>query len=211
MRTEEKKKAETQETAELIKSFNAGNFESFDKLVTMYSPRLYNTAYGLLKSKQDVEEVVQDAFIRAFRALNNFRGDASFETWMHKITINLARNKYHWNRRRGENETINIPDMTDECQEQLDYLYPDNRMRPDLIIENSELESEIMNGFADLPESLRKTMELRHISNLQYEEIAAQLSCKVGTVKSRLARGRELLRKYFISRDFSVTEIRRDI
>ena len=101
--------------------------------------------------------------------------------------------------------------MTDECQEQLDYLYPDNRMRPDLIIENSELESEIMNGFADLPESLRKTMELRHISNLQYEEIAAQLSCKVGTVKSRLARGRELLRKYFISRDFSVTEIRRDI
>ena len=211
MRTEEEKKAESQETAELIKSFNAGNFESFDKLVTMYSPRLYNTAYGLLKSKQDVEEVVQDAFIRAFRALNNFRGDASFETWMHKITINLARNKYHWNRRRGGKETINIPDMTDECQEQLDYLYPDNRMRPDLIIENSELESEIMNGFADLPESLRKTMELRHISNLQYEEIAAQLSCKVGTVKSRLARGRELLRKYFISRDFSVTEIRRDI
>ena len=211
MRTEEKKKAESQETAELIKSFNAGNFESFDKLVTMYSPRLYNTAYGLLKSKQDVEEVVQDAFIRAFRALNNFRGDASFETWMHRITINLARNKYHWNRRRGGNETINIPDMTDECQEQLDYLYPDNRMRPDFIIENSELESEIMNGFADLPESLRKTMELRLISNLQYEEIAAQLSCKVGTVKSRLARGRELLRKYFISRDFSVTEIRRDI
>jgi RNA polymerase sigma-70 factor (ECF subfamily) len=211
MRTEEKKKAETLETDELIKSFNAGNFESFDKLVTMYSPRLYNTAYGLLKSKQDVEEVVQDAFIRAFKALNNFRGDASFETWMHRITINLARNKYHWNRRRGGNETINIPDMTDECQEQLDYLYPDNRMRPDLIIENSELESEIMNGFADLPESLRKTMELRHISNLQYEEIAAQLSCKVGTVKSRLARGRELLRKYFISRDFSVTEIRRDI
>lgn len=211
MRTEEKKKAESQETAELIKSFNAGNFESFDKLVTMYSPRLYNTAYGLLKSKQDVEEVVQDAFIRAFRALNNFRGDASFETWMHRITINLARNKYHWNRRRGGKETINIPDMTDECQEQLDYLYPDNRMRPDLIIENSELESEIMNGFAGLPESLRKTMELRHISNLQYEEIAAQLSCKVGTVKSRLARGRELLRKYFISRDFSVTEIRRDI
>ena len=208
---EEKKKEQFRETAELIEAFNAGNFESFDKLVIKYSPQLYRTAYGLLKSKQDAEEVVQDAFIRAYRALNKFRGDSCFETWMYRITVNLSRNKFHWNRRRGEGQTTNIPDMTEPEQEQADFLIPDNRLRPDFTIENSELESEIMNGLSHLPESLRETMILRHISDLPYEKIASQLSCKVGTVKSRLARGRELLRKYFLSREISINEMRRDI
>lgn len=80
MLTEEEKKMQILETAELIAAFKGGKLESFDKLVVMYSPQLYRTAYGLLGSKQDAEEVVQDAFVRAYRALNNFRGDSIFET-----------------------------------------------------------------------------------------------------------------------------------
>lgn len=209
MQTSEEKKKQMMETAELIEAFKSGMQESFDKLVIMYSPQLYRTAYGLLGSKQDAEEVVQDAFVRAFRALNNFRGDSSFETWMHRITINLARNKFHWNRRRGEGMMTSISRVSDDEGEQRDLLFPDDRLRPDFSMENSEIENQIMSGLSSLPESLRETMVLRHISDLPYEKIAEQLDCKVGTVKSRLARGRELLREYLISKEIPANEARR--
>lgn len=201
MHTEEEKKAMAEETAALIAAFKAGRVECFDKLVVMYSPQLYRAAYGLLGSKQDAEEVVQDAFVRAYRALNNFRGDSSFETWMHRITINLARNKFHWNRRRGEGQMTSISRVTEEDGEQRDLLFPDDRLRPDFSLENSEIETQIMNGLSSLPDSLKETMVLRHISDLPYDAIAERLDCKVGTVKSRLARGRELLRDYLVSRE----------
>ena len=201
MQTAEEKAIKMGETASLIDSFKAGRLECFDKLVEMYSHQLYRAAYGLLGSKQDAEEVVQDAFVRAFRALNDFRGDSSFETWMHRITINLARNKFHWNRRRGEGQLTSLSSVSEEDGEQHDLLFPDDRSRPDFTLENAEIESEIMQGLSSLPESLRETMVLRHVSDLPYEKIAEQLDCKVGTVKSRLARGRELLRDYLLSRD----------
>ena len=205
MQTTEEKKVQMLETAELIAAFKAGKQECFDKLVVMYSPQLYRTAYGLLGSKQDAEEVVQDSFVRAFRALENFRGDSSFETWMHRITINLARNKFHWNRRRGEGQMMSISRISEDDGEQREFLFPDDRLRPDFTLENSEIESQIMKGLSSLPESLRETMVLRHVSDLPYEEIAERLDCKVGTVKSRLARGRELLREYLISKDIPAT------
>ena len=209
MQTPEEKKMQMLETADLIAAFKEGKQECFDKLVIMYSPQLYRAAYGLLGSKQDAEEVVQDAFVRAFRALNNFRGDSSFETWMHRITINLARNKFHWNRRRGEGLITSMSHLTEDDGEQRDFLFPDDHLRPDYSLENSEIEHEIMDGLSSLPESLRETMVLRHISDLPYEKIAEQLDCKVGTVKSRLARGRELLREYLISKEIPENEARR--
>ena len=77
----------------LIKDFKDGSRERFNELVDLYTQKLYRFAYGLLGNHHDAEEVVQDAFIRAYNALDSFRGDSSFETWMHRITMNLARNK----------------------------------------------------------------------------------------------------------------------
>ena len=209
MLVSEDKKKQMIEAAELIESFKAGKQDSFDKLVVMFSPQLYRTAYGLLGSRQDAEEVVQDAFVRAYRALGTFRGDSSFETWMHRITINLARNKFHWNRRRGEGLMTSISGISEDETEQRDLLFPDDHLRPDLTLENSEIENQIMDGLSSLPEALRETMILRHISDLPYEKIAEQLDCKVGTVKSRLARGRELLREYLTSQETPVNDARR--
>ena len=203
------KKKQMIEAAELIESFKAGKQDSFDKLVVMFSPQLYRTAYGLLGSRQDAEEVVQDAFVRAYRALGSFRGDSSFETWMHRITINLARNKFHWNRRRGDGLMTSISEISEDETEQRDLLFPDDHLRPDLTLENSEIENQIMDGLSSLPEALRETMILRHISDLPYEKIAEQLDCKVGTVKSRLARGRELLREYLTSQETPLNDARR--
>ena len=191
------------ETAELIQSFKAGDKTAFDRLVTLYASKLYRTAYGLLNSKQDAEEVVQDAFVRAFRALDGFRGDSSFETWMQRIVINLSRNKFHWNRRRGEGLMTSISETVDETGEERIVALPDERERPDTKLENEELEKNVLRGLQALPESLRETMILRHVNDMPYEKIAEQLECKVGTVKSRLARGRELLKTYLLNLDRS--------
>ena len=182
---------------ELIRRFKKGERESFDEMVVAYSPRLFRLAYGLLGNKQDAEEVVQDAFVRAYRALPGFRGDASFETWMHRITMNLARNKFHWNRRRGSglNVSLSSGDESDPEQPSVRIDLPDTRMEPDRLLENTELQQNIVLVIRSLPEKLREAMVLRHMENLSYEQIADYLNCKVGTVKSRLARGREILRR----------------
>ncbi len=199
----EKENEIVRETVQLIDAFKAGQMDSFDRLVTLYASKLYRTAYGLLNSKQDAEEVVQDAFMRAFRALDNFRGDSSFETWMQRIVINLARNKFHWNRRRGDGLTTSISEDVNENGESKVIFLPDERTRPDTKLENTEMEKHVMKGLQALPDSLRETMILRHVDDLPYEKIAEQLECKVGTVKSRLARGRELLKAYLVGLDRS--------
>ena len=131
-------------------------------------------------------------------------GDSSFETWMQRIVINLSRNKFHWNRRRGEGLMTSISETVDETGEERIVALPDERERPDTKLENEELEKNVLRGLQALPESLRETMILRHVNDMPYEKIAERLECKIGTVKSRLARGRELLKSYLVSLDHSV-------
>ena len=188
----------------LIREFKEGNRERFDELVSSYGPKLYRFAYGLLGNHHDAEEVVQDAFVRAFHALDNFRGDSSFETWMHRITMNLARNKFHWNRRRGEGVKISLSDPDGNPLEDgadYDLELPDERHSPDALLERGELEDNVVKGIRNLPESLREAMVLRHLKDMPYEQIASVLECKIGTVKSRIARGRELLREFLTRMD----------
>lgn len=206
MLTEEEKKMQILETAELIAAFKGGKLESFDKLVVMYSPQLYRTAYGLLGSKQDAEEVVQDAFVRAYRALNNFRGDSSFETWMHRITLNLARNRFHWNKRRGMGlhvslsaPQLNDPDSTGPSQ---DMDLPDMTMQPDQELETHELENDIETIINALPEKFRESLLLRHREEMSYEAIAQTTGVPINTVKTRIKRARELLKEGLSQREY---------
>ena len=184
----------------LLKAFRSGDTAAFDGLIEMYSAKLYKVAYALLGSRQDAEEVVQDTFLRAYRALQAFRGDSSLETWLHRITLNLARNKYQWNHRRGSglNVSLTAGDDGDSGTEN-EQDVPDRRMEPDLVLEQDEIGTSIMKALNCLPDSIRETMLLRHVNDMPYELIAQKLDCKVGTVKSRLSRGREMLRDYLAS------------
>lgn len=183
----------------ILKAFRSGDAAAFDALIGMYSAKLYKVAYALLGSRQDAEEVVQDTFLRAYRALRSFRGESSLETWLHRIALNLARNKYQWNHRRGSGLNISLTagdgsdgdSGTDNEQD-----VPDRRMEPDLVLEQNEIGTNIMKALNSLPDNLRETMLLRHVNDMPYEQIAQKLDCKVGTVKSRLSRGREMLRDY---------------
>lgn len=183
----------------ILKAIRNGDSAAFDELIGMYSAKLYKVAYALLGSRQDAEEVVQDTFLRAYRAMQSFRGDSSLETWLHRITMNLARNKYQWNHRRGSglNVSLTAGDGSDgDSGAETEQDVPDRRMEPDVVLEQDEIGTNIMKALSRLPDNIRETMLLRHVNDMPYELIAQKLDCKVGTVKSRLSRGREMLRDY---------------
>lgn len=186
------------EDKQILEDFKCGKIKAFDTLITKYSPRLYQTAFSLLSNHHDAEEVVQDTLVRAFRGLSKFRGDSGIETWLQRIVTNLSRNKYHWNRRRGAGLSFSIDATTagkDGAINDEPIPLPDCTREPGKMLENSEIENCLSLGMAALPDSLRETMVLRHVHDMQYDQIAKVLQCKVGTVKSRIARGREMLRE----------------
>ena len=191
----------------LLTAFRSGDTAAFDGLIELYSAKLYKVAYALLGSRQDAEEVVQDTFLRAYRALGAFRGESSLETWLHRIALNLARNKYQWNHRRGGGLNVSLSQPTDsdggDSGQETEQDVPDRRMEPDVVLEQDEIGTNIMKALNGLPDNLRETMLLRHVNDMPYEQIARKLDCKVGTVKSRLSRGREMLRDTLASLGFN--------
>lgn len=186
---------------ELVAAFKAGDRAAFDQLVLLFSPKLFRMAYLLLGNRQDAEEVVQDAFLRAYKSFGSFRGDSSFETWIHRITVNLSRNRFHWNRRRGKGVNVSIsspPPATDSFPSAQDWELPDSRMVPDRMLETRELESSIAGFIAQLPCKLRESLLLRHECGLSYRDISEKTGVPINTIKSRIKRGRELLKDLLV-------------
>ena len=183
----------------LLCAYRAGDVSAFDGLVELYSAKLYRVAYMLLENKQDAEEVVQDAFVRAYKALPSFRGDSSFETWMHRITLNLARNRFHWNKRRGMGLHISLstPQLSDLDQTGpvQDMDLPDVTMQPDQELATHELENDIESIINALPDKFRESLLLRHQQEMSYEAIAQATGVPINTVKTRIKRARELLKE----------------
>lgn len=183
----------------LLCAYRAGDVSAFDGLVELYSAKLYRVAYMLLENKQDAEEVVQDAFVRAYKALPSFRGDSSFETWMHRITLNLARNRFHWNKRRGMGMHISLstPQLNDldQAGPVQDMDLPDVTMQPDQELATHELENDIEAIINALPDKFRESLLLRHQQEMSYEAIAQTTGVPINTVKTRIKRARELLKE----------------
>ena len=182
---------------ELILRIKSGDEIAFDRIIERYAGRLYQTAYAILNSHHDAEEVVQDALVKAYRALPGFRGESLLLTWLCRIVINQAHNKYHWNKRRGSDVNLSLsrPPEPGGDQEQEDFNIPDETHTPEKALSNAELGELLVQEIGQLPDSLRETMVLRHLQNFAYEDIARLQSCQLGTIKSRLSRGRDILLK----------------
>jgi RNA polymerase sigma-70 factor (ECF subfamily) len=179
----------------LVDRFKNGDKSAFDEMVTRYWVRIYSMVNQLLRNPQDAEEVTQDAFIRAHRGLENFRGESAFSTWLYQIATNLARNRYWywWRRKRDQSVSFDSPigpdnDMT------LAEIIPAQVETPDDITVTQEFVSRIGTGMERLSAKHREILILRNVKNHSYEEIADILKISVGTVKSRIARARESLR-----------------
>jgi RNA polymerase sigma-70 factor (ECF subfamily) len=181
---------------EIVERFNSGDNSVFSVLVDRYLNKAYQIAYGILGNKQDAEEVSQDVFVRIYKALTKFRGDAEFSTWMYRIAVNLAKNKYRWNKSRGSKKNISIQASlgNDEGSFSLEDRISDESPLPYEKVELSEFEQNIMDEIEELPELYREALILRNVEEMSYEDIAKVLGCKLGTIKSRIARARDELR-----------------
>ena len=179
----------------LIERIKDGDMAAYNVIVTRYYDRIYARVSQLLKNKQDAEEVTQDAFIRAHRGLESFRGDASFSTWLYQIATNLAHNRYWYWFRRKRDQSISLDQpLTDDGSLTLENVMPcadENPAESAVTQEFVDRVSECMQGLND---KHKEVLILRNVKNLTYDEIAQQLEISVGTVKSRIARARENLR-----------------
>ena len=184
---------------EIIARFLKGDKNAFEELVILHSEKCYQISFGLLGDKQDAEEVVQDTFLKVYKNLEKFRGDASFNTWLYRIVTNLSRNKYHWHRRRGAGANISISSNNNfNSDDQFDMEIPDNKLQPERFIEEKERRSTLTKALELIPSKLKEVIILRHFEDMTYADIATLLNCNAGTIKSRLSRARELLKRKFV-------------
>ncbi len=188
---------------ELVVELKKGNQDAFQHLAVRYSERMYRTAYAMLNNHHDAEEVVQEALMRAYRALPNFRGDSSLATWLQRIVANLSRNKLQWNKRRGSevNSSISAVLKKESSDEFEDVAIPDSKLSPERQAHQKDISNSVTWAIKQMPEHLKVVVVLRYIHDYSYNDIAKTLGCSLGSVKSRLSRGRELLIELLHNRD----------
>ncbi len=180
---------------ELVARCRAGNETAFDDLVLRHQQRAFNVAFQVLHDHEDATEVAQDAFVRIYRSIGDFRGECEFTTWLHQIVVNLARNKHRWWRRRGRQASVSLDSTVETADGEVPVQIADNTDAPDVQAAKAEFAKLLSLRMRELPHKFREVLVLRNVDNMSYEEIAEFLDCSVGTIKSRIARAREALRK----------------
>jgi RNA polymerase sigma-70 factor (ECF subfamily) len=176
--------------AELVARVQRGDKRAFDLLVLKYERKIFRLLARIIHNPSEIEDVAQEAFIKAYRALPQFRGDSAFYTWLYRIAINTARNWLAASGRRPsapqaieteEGETFNeIDNLTDIAT-------------PESMVASREIAETVNAAIEELPEELRNAIVLREIEGMSYEDIAQSMDCPVGTVRSRIFRAREAI------------------
>ena len=172
---------------QLVTRVQQGDKRAFDLLVLKYQYRVHAIVGRFIRDSHEVEDITQEAFLKAYRALPRFRGDSQFYTWLFRIAVNTAKNYLVARSRRPPSSDVNLDDAEFYAgSEQLkDLGTPENQLFRD------ELETVINKAIEELPEDLRAAVTLREYEGLSYEDIAGVMDCPVGTVRSRIFRGRE--------------------
>ena len=174
---------------QLVERVQKGDKRAFDLLVLKYQHKIFAVISRFIRDHAEVQDVAQDAFIKAYRALPNFRGESAFYTWMYRIAINTAKNYLVARNRRPPASDLDIEDA--EFFAGNDAMHEMNTPERNLL--RDELQSVIDQAFRDLPEDLRTAVTLREIDGLSYEDIAEAMDCPIGTVRSRIFRAREAI------------------
>lgn len=182
--------------AEFLERLKTGDAQAFDALVVRYSADVYAFLIRLTEDTEEARDLTQETFLRALKSVKNFRGDADLKTWLFRIAINESRNRFRWWKRRRSNLTISLDAENPLTETPLsETLSSTTAANPETETLRREREKALRRALLELPENFREAVILRDIEGFTYEEIAATLDANVGTVKSRIARGREELRK----------------
>ncbi len=173
----------------LVERVQNGDKKAFDILVQKYQFKLQKLISRYVHDPSEVMDVAQEAFLKAYRALPGFRGESAFYTWLYRIGVNTAKNHLISQGRKPPNMDIDVEDASylDGESDLKDYATPERLLIRD------EIEATVRNAIEKLPEDLRVAITLRELDGLSYEEIAEQMACPVGTVRSRIFRAREAI------------------
>ena len=175
----------------LVQKAKTGDRDAFAALVSAYEGKIYNLALRYLGNREDAMGASQEVFLRVFRFLPGFQEESGFSTWIYRIGVNVCKDMLAKRAKRGE-LSLELPD------EEEDYRtaeVADSRYDPEAIVEQADLRESLAEAIGQLPQQQREMIVLRDIQGLSYEEIGQVLSLEAGTVKSRLSRARENLRK----------------
>ena len=171
----------------LVRRARAGDYRAFDLLVVKYQSRLISLAFKFSKDLQVAEDIVQDSLIKSFKSLDSFREDSSFYTWVYRITVNTSKNFLVSKKRKDE---LLASDMHEDGSLDLNSIETDN---PESLLKASELKDILTYTLNQLGEDTKTALTLREFDGLSYEQISEIVNCPVGTVRSRIFRGREVL------------------
>ncbi len=177
----------------VVLRFQEGEVAAFNVLVIKYRRKVMRLVSRFVRYSDEIDDIVQDAFIKAYRALPNFRGDSSFYTWLYRIAINTAKNHLAASTRLGLSH-LSREDGDPERLEESEYALQDFNT-PELALINKQIEQALSDAFAFLSQERRIALMLCEMEGLSYREIARIMKCPVGTVRSRIFRAREVISK----------------
>lgn len=182
---------------QFIERLKRGDAAAFEKLVNERSGEIYGLLYRLTENSEEARDLTQETFLRAFQSIMHFRGESDLRTWIYRIAINQARNRWRWWRRRRREATVSIdePEIGGGRLGLVATLKSPTARDPEQHTLQNERERALQKALSGLRRVYREAVILRDIEGFAYEEIANTLNISVGTVKSRLARGRQELRR----------------
>jgi len=183
---------------QLVMRAKRGDMDAFGELVERYEQKIFNLAYRMMGDPEDGADMAQEAFLRAFKALRGFRGDASFSTWLYRVASNVCLDEL---RRRGRRGEVSLDNPVATEQGQLRREVRDTAAGPAELVERREAEAAVHRAIGLLPDDYRAVVLLRDIEGLSYSDLAQVLGWPMGTVKSRLNRARARLREMLLSRE----------
>lgn len=174
----------------IVQRVQAGDKKAYNLLVSKYQRRVARLLTRMVKNQEDIDDVVQDTFIKAYRAIGNFRGESAFYTWIYRIAINTAKNHLVTQNRR--------PTTLNESNDEDGETFEDNSAlsnidTPESLMQTKQIGEAVNDAMAALPDDLREAIIMREIDGLSYEEIASAMDCPIGTVRSRIFRAREAI------------------
>ena len=194
----------TRTDEELVASATAGDLDSFNQLVARWERPIYALAYRTLGREEDARDVVQEAFLRAYRGLRGFKGQAKFSSWLYRITLNLCRD---WMRRDRRAPIVQVPEGTDVADLADAQASPSESVED--LVARREMSQAVARAMAELPDDQRTAILMKEYHGLTFQEIADTLGCPLSTVKTRLYQGLSVLRRRLERRQVEAASLRR--
>ena len=176
----------------LVRRAKRGDYKAFDLLVLKYQSRIIGISMKFVKDIHIAEDIAQESFIKAFKSLNSFREESAFYTWLYRIAANTSKNYLTSKRRKKEYSESEVFSSEDANVDIFDIPGGDS---PEEILAANNLREVIFESLSNLPEDIRTAISLREFVGLSYEEISEVLDCPIGTVRSRIFRGREIIQE----------------